>query len=853
MPLDSGGFFLANFEPNNKPMAISSNEIKIKYVIDDTELKKAVTSFDNLSKEEQDAVSELKKFNRELNDTSTKATETGNKLSGAFDKAQGGIGGMMNKLGPLGPMIAGAFTITAVVGFGKAIFDVTARFEKLAAVLKNTLGSGAQASLALEGIKEFAKTTPFSVEELTASFVKLANQGFKPTTEEMRKLGDLASSTGKNFDMLTEAIIDAQVGEFERLKEFGIRAQKAGDQVTFTFKGVQTQTKFTNEAIREYILSLGDYEGVAGAAAAVSGTLGGQVNNLGDAWDNFLNKIGTLLKPILTDALVITADFMDSINKLFGNAQSDAERFATTELTAFQFYQQQMLKMTDDQLDEFVKKQKDSLKTSTDDLIKYSAIANKATSLERAAAADFGTGSAELIQAMKIIEQSNLDIANYKGRIAAAEEQIKLRTENSAKTAKQLADAEKQRQADAEKARKAAEKAEKERVAAEKQNFQDRLQLLNLEKEQRKLLGELRGDPTTALAAEKIYEQQVYDLKKEFLEKKIGLKQIEVDNAELSAQAAAKAYEDAVEKEKLTAISLTDFLAKENAKREEDDKKLFDSRLAAMKKFASQYESTYKEAIDKEIKKYKEAEEIKAASIELGNQLVAGAFQLYSQSIDREITLLNKRANAEIALADGNQQKIDQINQEKAVKEKELKEKAWRAERDAAIARVVFETAAIIAKWTTVNPILAAITLTAQAAQIGFIMAQKVPEFAEGTKGKPFEGGLAMVGEKGVEKVVTKSGKVYFTPPTATLVDLPKGSQVIPNSSLSKQEVFWANRLSGGQATANPMVGKLDELGSILKSLPITQLNMDERGFEKYIRTERRTTKILNNRFRSSQ
>jgi tryptophan synthase beta subunit len=32
---------------------------------------------------------------------------------------------------------------------------------------------------------------------------------------------------------------------------------------------------------------------------------------------------------------------------------------------------------------------------------------------------------------------------------------------------------------------------------------------------------------------------------------------------------------------------------------------------------------------------------------------------------------------------------------------------------------------------------------------------------------------------------------------------------------------------------------------------PITQLNMDEKGFEKYIRTERRTTKILNNRFRS--
>jgi hypothetical protein len=45
------------------------------------------------------------------------------------------------------------------------------------------------------------------------------------------------------------------------------------------------------------------------------------------------------------------------------------------------------------------------------------------------------------------------------------------------------------------------------------------------------------------------------------------------------------------------------------------------------------------------------------------------------------------------------------------------------------------------------------------------------------------------------------------------------------------------------------VVGKLDELGSILKGLPITQLNMDERGFEKFIRTPRRSTKILNNRF----
>jgi len=103
-----------------------------------------------------------------------------------------------------------------------------------------------------------------------------------------------------------------------------------------------------------------------------------------------------------------------------------------------------------------------------------------------------------------------------------------------------------------------------------------------------------------------------------------------------------------------------------------------------------------------------------------------------------------------------------------------------------------------------------------------------------------------------VEKVVTESGKVYFTPPTATLVDLPKGAQVIPNHALSRQELFlanhYANRSSGG---GSPVVGEIRELGSILKSLPITQVSMDEKGFEKFIRTPRRTTRILNNRFRS--
>lgn len=241
-------------------------------------------------------------------EVTAKATQFGQVL-GQQEKAlksfQGTVSGVSN-------FLKTALVTIGATALGREIIDVTADFQRFAAVLTNTLGSNSAAQIALRDIEEFAKRTPFAVDELTSSYVKLANQGFKPTTDELRKLGDLASSTGKGFDQLTEAIIDAQTGEFERLKEFGIRASKQGDQVKFTFKGVETQTKFTAQAIRDYVLSLGEAEGVSGAMAAISGTLGGQISNLGDSWTQLLKTIGDGNKGPLSGAI---AGLTELVNK----------------------------------------------------------------------------------------------------------------------------------------------------------------------------------------------------------------------------------------------------------------------------------------------------------------------------------------------------------------------------------------------------------------------------------------------------------------------------------------------------------------------------------------------------------
>jgi hypothetical protein len=254
----------------------------------------------------------LGQLTKDLKGADKKISQFANQTNSTLGKLSSNTSALMSTVAL---SIAGAFSVQSIIGFTKEVFAATAQFQKFEAVLGNTLGSSALAKLKLAEIQEFAAKTPFGVNELTASFVKLANQGFKPTGDQMRALGDLAASTGKSFDMLAEGIIDAQVGEFERLKEFGIRAQDAGDKVIFTFKGVQTTVDKSSEAIRQYVTSLGNAEGVSGSMAVISQTLTGKISNLGDSWDQMLVSVGNNTTGVFTGAIDIISSAIDAITE----------------------------------------------------------------------------------------------------------------------------------------------------------------------------------------------------------------------------------------------------------------------------------------------------------------------------------------------------------------------------------------------------------------------------------------------------------------------------------------------------------------------------------------------------------
>ena len=195
--------------------------------------------------------------------------------------------------------------ISSVFSLEKALGPTIAKYETYEAVLSNTLGSQKQAKYIMSDIVKLAKETPETVNSLTDSWVRLANQGFRPTMKQMKSLVDLTKSTSatRNIVDMSEAIIDAQTGEFERLKEFGIKASKSGDKVTFTFKEQKKTVDFTNKAIQDYMLSLGEMNGVTGASDKIMKTHAGTLSNYEDQVDDLKKQFGYGLKPVLTEVI----------------------------------------------------------------------------------------------------------------------------------------------------------------------------------------------------------------------------------------------------------------------------------------------------------------------------------------------------------------------------------------------------------------------------------------------------------------------------------------------------------------------------------------------------------------------
>lgn len=191
--------------------------------------------------------------------------------------------------------VAGAAMGAAMVGLGKAVISTTAQFESFEATLTTIEGSSEKARESMGWVADFAKRTPYDLAGVTDAFVRLKAYGLDPTNGTLEAVGNATSAMGKSLMQGVEAIADAATGEFERLKEFGIKSKVAGDQVTFSWsKNGEELTKTVKKNSTEIVKFLGENFGdrFNGAMLRQSKTWNGMVANLGDSWEDFKLRIG---------------------------------------------------------------------------------------------------------------------------------------------------------------------------------------------------------------------------------------------------------------------------------------------------------------------------------------------------------------------------------------------------------------------------------------------------------------------------------------------------------------------------------------------------------------------------------
>ncbi len=182
---------------------------------------------DNMSGGMVKAAKNVKGVNREMLAATRTVERFQRKTADACSRA-------VRSLGKLGLAAGGAAAALGIkTGLSEAM-DLEGYRLQLETATKDTLKAAGIMKYAVD----LANRTPFEGGELVEGAAKFEAMGMS-AEQWLTRAGDMAAATNKNFDQATEALIDAQTGELERLKEFGITKAMVVAQGEKLFRKVQ--------------------------------------------------------------------------------------------------------------------------------------------------------------------------------------------------------------------------------------------------------------------------------------------------------------------------------------------------------------------------------------------------------------------------------------------------------------------------------------------------------------------------------------------------------------------------------------------------------------------------------------
>ena len=199
----------------------------------------------------------------------------------------------------------------AAVAFERTFIKTAASFEKMRTSMESLMGSEAGGQKALEWIEKFTQSTPYSVEEVTQSFIRLKAYGLDPMDGSLQSIADQVSKMGGNAEMVDGVAMalgqawtkgKLQAEELNQMLERGVPVyeylQKASKELGhnsgqgFSREQLQKMSesgKLTRDTIRDLIRVMGEES--EGSALRQMKTWNGMISNIGDHWMLFQRDV----------------------------------------------------------------------------------------------------------------------------------------------------------------------------------------------------------------------------------------------------------------------------------------------------------------------------------------------------------------------------------------------------------------------------------------------------------------------------------------------------------------------------------------------------------------------------------
>lgn len=235
-------------------------------------------------------------------------------FSAKAKQAEANVSKLEGSLNGLKSMAAAAFSIGAVVGFGKAVVDSLKNYEFFHASIKTMLHGNINMATALEHqLQDLAKTTPFELKDVQDSTKQLMAYGFQAgdVTNTLRTLGDVSAGVGSDIKDVTYLYGTLRASGKVTLIDLNQFANRGIPIWEALAKRLNKTTAEVRDLVHVGKIGFKDIEGAFKDMTKEGGqffnlmndqskTIGGQLSNMSDNWEQLRVEIGKSQKGILS-------------------------------------------------------------------------------------------------------------------------------------------------------------------------------------------------------------------------------------------------------------------------------------------------------------------------------------------------------------------------------------------------------------------------------------------------------------------------------------------------------------------------------------------------------------------------